>query len=91
MTQNSSFFLAIIDAWDEMALDATGLSVLVKWKGPWITCCLTDQAMACGPTKASVKNCPEGLYRDHEAAYFLLCLSLWKSGRVVWLLAMAVT
>jgi len=30
MIQNSSFFLTIIDAWDEMALDATALSVLIN-------------------------------------------------------------
>ena len=83
MPQNSSFFLAIIDAWDEMALDASALSVLITCEGPWINCCLTDQGMVCGPTKASVTNHLVDLYRDHEAAYFLLCLSLWKSGRVV--------
>jgi hypothetical protein len=60
MAQNSSFFLAIIDAWDEMALDASALSMLIKLKGPWITCCLIDQGMACGPLKASVTNRPVG-------------------------------
>ena len=33
MAQNSSFFLAIIEAWDEMALDASALSVLIKCEG----------------------------------------------------------
>jgi hypothetical protein len=76
MTQNSSFFLAIIDAWDEMALDATAPNVLIKRNGPWITCCFADRGMAYGPANASVTNRPEDLYRDHEAAYFLLRLSL---------------
>ena len=91
MAQNSSFFLAIIDVWDEMALDASALSMLIKCEGAWITCCLSDQDTVCGPTNASVTNRLVDLYRDHEAVHFLLALSLWKSGRVVRLLAMAVT